>query len=256
MNRLRLWISWLVMPVNLGHFHRACFLRRVPWPLNTTCALLLSGQRLRCFGLHLVWAHCFSWYPWLLLFYVNCQGHPVCLRIFTGLFPFLRCCFARLTHVWSLGVVFWEIFHQAEPFGDQPNLNSDPRCKQSCLQIMFDIIGSSTFQLFSVNSLKCSRNGRSLCRQALKLPCSAFISRSFEPPLSLIQSFVKQRWSLYLNLWRYCRPNSCSKTGISWHCLQAFDPNKRPSAAEVSVSVLKMIDHENPEMFRYITSCV
>jgi hypothetical protein len=33
----------------------------------------------------------------------------------------------HVTVLISLGVVFWEIFHEAEPFGDQPNLNSDPR---------------------------------------------------------------------------------------------------------------------------------
>jgi hypothetical protein len=42
---------------------------------------------------------------------------------------------------------------------------------------------------------------------------------------------------------------------VRWHgvilCLQAFDPRKRPSASEVSIAVLKMIDHENPETFRY-----
>jgi hypothetical protein len=59
-----------------------------------------------------------------------CQEHPVCLPIFTGAGS---SCQTQHTHVTfcSLGVVFWEIFHQAEPFADQPNVNSDPRYRFS-----------------------------------------------------------------------------------------------------------------------------
>jgi hypothetical protein len=45
-------------------------------------------------------------------------------------------------------------------------------------------------------------------------------------------------------------PFSCFKIGMVSFYLQAFDPRKRPSASEVSIAVLKMIDHENPETFR------
>lgn len=119
---------------------------------------------------------------------------------------------------------------------------------------MLDIIGSSTSQLFAVSSLNYLRTGRSLSRQASQLSMQC-VYLTFFHPLSLIQNFVNKRWSIYLNLWQYCCPNSCSNTGISWLCLQAFDPKNRPSAAEVTLSVVKMIDHENPEMFRYFTLC-
>jgi hypothetical protein len=32
--------------------------------------------------------------------------------------------------------------------------------------------------------------------------------------------------------------------------VQAFEPKKRPTASEVTAAVLKLIDHENPEIFR------
>ncbi len=38
-------------------------------------------------------------------------------------------------------------------------------------------------------------------------------------------------------------------TVLSFH-VQAFEPQKRPTASEVTAAVLRLIDHENPEIFR------
>jgi hypothetical protein len=99
----------------------------------------------------------------------------------------------HVTVLISLGVVFWEIFHEAEPFGDQPNLNSDPRyLMMVCCNLLCFL------------SKICSELIKKLETQQIALKASisscAALYVFLIIPFSLIRSFVKPPWSICLNL--------------------------------------------------------
>jgi len=80
------------------------------------------------------------------------------------------------------------------------------------------------------------------CRDVLILP----LSLQFDPSRGEA-AMVK----LFESMTVHSSPQPPLKRLFPYLCPQAFEPKMRPSASQVAQAVLKLIDHQNPEIFRY-----